>query len=279
MKRILVTGGTGVLGREVVGRLVERGDEVRVLTRNPRALVPDPAQTVRGDLATGERLLEAVVVADVIVHLATNPWRAGRVDLEGTRGLVEAARAGSSPHVVYISIVGVDRIPWGYYRLKLATERMIAESGLPWTVLRTTQFHDLVFVAFFYTSRLPVALVPKAVSAQPVDARDVADALVELASAPALNGYAPDLGGPEVHSAMELMQMVLRALDRKRPIVSLPIPGQVGQGFRAGYHLVPGGNQGRRTFAAYLQERIHRDGARIVVEVPYRRIGSFRHRQ
>jgi uncharacterized protein YbjT (DUF2867 family) len=167
----------------------------------------------------------------------------------------------------------------GYYRAKLASEQVIADCGLPWTVLRTTQFHDLVFVAFFYTSRLPVALVPKAVSAQSVDARDVADALVELASAPALNGYAPNVGGPEVHSAKELMQMVLQALDRKRPIVSVPVPGQVAQGFRAGHNLVRDGNWGTRTFVAYLQQKIHRDGARMVIEVPYRRIGSFRHRQ
>jgi nucleoside-diphosphate-sugar epimerase len=80
VKRILVTGGTGVLGREVVGRLVERRDEVCVLTRDPRAVVPDRARTVIGDLAAGEGLLEAIVDADVVLHLATNPWRASRVD-------------------------------------------------------------------------------------------------------------------------------------------------------------------------------------------------------
>src|SRR5579863_2562555 len=138
---IVVTGGTGTLGQQVVARLRDAGREVRVLSRRSRS-GPDGVQFVTGDLATGAGLAAAVHGAATIVHCASQQ----KGDAEAARNLVHAAsheNEETPPHLVYISIVGVDRFPRGYFKAKLAAENVITGSGLPWTTLRATQFYDL----------------------------------------------------------------------------------------------------------------------------------------
>ncbi len=102
---------------------------------------------------------------DTIVHCATTN---GRGDVAATRHLIESARASGARHLVYVSIVGVDRLPFGHYRAKLETERLIESSGLPWTILRTTQFHDLILWLTTVQRRLPVTLTLAGTSFQPM---------------------------------------------------------------------------------------------------------------
>jgi uncharacterized protein YbjT (DUF2867 family) len=138
---ILVTGGSGTLGRGVVDRLLAADHQVRVLSRRPRpAGTPTALGWVTGELVSGRGLAAAVADVAVIVHCASNPLRP-RVDIDGTRNLVEAAWAAGIWHLIDISIVGVDRVPYRYYQAKLQAERLIQASGLPWTILRATQFH------------------------------------------------------------------------------------------------------------------------------------------
>src|SRR3990172_2973042 len=139
---ILVTGGSGGLGSELVPRLAA-GHTVRILSRRPR---PPSATTewAQGELATGEGLAEAVAGVDMIVHAASSPFgKTRQVDVEGIRRLLPAA-APATPHLFYISIVGVDRIPFPYYRAKLAAEKLVEEPAVPYTILRATQFHTLI---------------------------------------------------------------------------------------------------------------------------------------
>jgi len=177
MSAILVTGGTGTLGRSLVRLLTGRGAAVRVLSRRPRPAPAPPYEWYTGDLRRGRGIEAAVAGADTIIHCAT-----GRGDAGAARTLLAAARRAGRPHLVYISIVGIDRIGVGYYRSKLETERLIAGSGLPWTVLRATQFHDLIARGCAALARLPVLPVPAATSFQPVDAGEVAARLAELAA-------------------------------------------------------------------------------------------------
>jgi len=267
MARVSVTGGTGVLGRAVVRLLAAQGATVRVLSRHPRVTV-EGAQIIVGDLTTGRGLDQALTGADTVLHLATNPFRPRRVDIAGTRRLVEAARRSGQPHLIYVSIVGVDRIPWPYYRAKLATEQIVAASGLPWTIQRTTQFHDLVLFALWSAARPPLAFVPRGVQGQPVDVRDVATRLVTLIGQHRV-GLADHLGGPQVLSAVELMRMMLGGYGIRKPIVSVPLVGRAARGFMAGHHLTPEHAEGTRTFAAYLADRVQRDHGRRRVDVPY----------
>jgi uncharacterized protein YbjT (DUF2867 family) len=242
MTPILVTGGTGTLGRAVVRTLTEADLPVRVLSRRP-----GPGHVV-GDLVTGDGLASALSEVDTVVHLATT--LRGRRDLTATRNLVTAA--AHVRHLVFVSIVGIDRIPIGYYKGKLAAERVVAR--LPHTILRTTQFHDLVHTLLAGAATLPVMPVP-AIRAQPVDVRDVASHLLALSQDPP-RGRAQDYGGPEVLPLAALATEYLRAAHRRRRQVPLRFPGRTFRAFRDGANLVPSGNpMGTTTFAEYLVER------------------------
>jgi uncharacterized protein YbjT (DUF2867 family) len=251
---ILVTGGSGVLGAAVVRRLLDTGRPVRVLSRRPQraANTPEKAEWAVGDLATGAGLAEALDGVGVVVNCASDTKGAGKTDETATRHLVEAAQAAGSPHVVHVSIVGIDLVPVGYYKAKLAAERLLQTSGLPYTVLRATQFHDLVLAGVQQLARLPVVPVPLGALVQPVEVGEVADRLAELALGEPV-GRAPDLGGPKVWSGADLVRAVLRASGRRRPVLPLPLPGKAMKALRAGGLLVrEGGSVGRRGFDDFL---------------------------
>ncbi|WP_405964768.1 SDR family oxidoreductase [Streptomyces sp. NBC_00723] len=245
MTTILVTGGTGTLGRLVTERLRSDGHEVRVLSRHtlPYAV----------DLREGGPGLDAAVAGvDTIVHCATTPRGD---DVQAAANLIAAARQAGVPHLLYISIVGVDRVPFGYYKAKLAVEELLAESGLGWTVLRATQFHDLLVQLFQGLAKVPVMMLPAGVSDQPVEVAEVADRLAELATgAPA--GRVDDMAGPEVRPLESLARAFLKASGRRCAVVNVPLWGAAYRGFRAGGHLAPERAVGKGTFEDYLATRI-----------------------
>lgn len=244
MTTILVTGGTGTLGRIVADELRAGGHDVRVLSRH--------AQPYAVDLREGGPGLDAALAGvETVVHCASSP-RGG--DEKAAAHLIEAARRASVGHLLYISIVGVDRVPFGYYRSKLAVERQIEESGLGWTVLRATQFHDLVVTVLRGLAKSPVLVLPAGVADQPVEVTEVAGRLAELAlAAPA--GRVPDMGGPEVRSFDSLARSYLRATGRRRSIVRLPLFGRAYGAFRAGGHLAPDHAVGKLNFEQHLAHR------------------------
>ena len=256
---ILVTGGTGTLGRLVVARLRDAGHKVRVLSRHGGE-AGDGIEHVTGDLATGEGIEAAVEGAEVIVHCAGS----SKGDGDKALNLVRAASPAGARHLVYISVVGADRIPvvggvdramFGYFASKRAAERAVADSGLPWTTLRATQFHDLILTTARQLARLPVMPVPAGFRFQPVDADDVAARLVELAlDTPA--GLVPDMAGPRVYGMAELLREYLGARRKRRPIVPVRLPGKAARAVRGGANLAPDQAVGHRTWEEFLAERV-----------------------
>ena len=248
---LLVTGGTGTLGRLVVPMLRAAGRDVRVLSRQPR----DPADgidQVTGDLRTGEGLAAAVEGAGTVLHLAGGP----KGDEEATSNLMEAAAAAGVRHVVYISVIGADKVPLSWFAAKLGAERAVAGSGLPWTTLRAAQFHDLALTVVEKMAKLPVIPAPGGLRFQPVDAREVAARLVELTlGEPA--GLVPDLAGPTVYGMAELSGGYLEARGKRRLTMPVRMPGKAGRAYRAGANLsVEGAHVGKRTWEDFLAERV-----------------------
>lgn len=132
---------------------------------------------------------------------------------------------------MHISIVGVDRVPYRYYQAKLQAERLLQRSGLPWTILRATQFHQLVLLVARGLARLPVVPVPAATSFQPIDAAEVADRLVELAVGPPA-GRVADMGSPQIRTATDLLRTYLHAARRHRLVVPVRLPVATFAGYR-----------------------------------------------
>jgi uncharacterized protein YbjT (DUF2867 family) len=239
MTTILVTGGTGTLGTPTVAALRAAGHDVRVLSRKT-----GPGLTT-GDLLTGAGVSAALGGVDTVLHLAT-----GRRDVDAARTLLAEARQAGIRHLVYISIVGVDAIPLGYYRQKLQVEALVAGSGLPHTILRATQFHNLV-AALFRAQRFSPVLLAPAFSVQPIEVREVAARLVEIAGADAA-GRVPDIGGPERRSGRDLARIWLNATGSRRLVAPARLPGKTFAALQAGHNLVPGVPYGRRTFEEFL---------------------------
>lgn len=247
---ILVTGGTGTLGRHVLPLLGEAGRKVRVLTRGHHA-GRDGVHFVTGDLLRGEGIDAAVRGVEIVLHLAGGP----KGDDDATRNLLLAASRAGVQHVVYVSVVGADRVPLSWLRSKHAAERAVVESGIAWSTLRAAQFHDLVLTVLATMTKVPVVPVPAGLRLQPVDARDVAHRLVELTLGPPA-GRVPDLVGPRVYEMSGLLRGYLAATGRRRPTLPVRIPGKAGRAYRAGENLAaPGARFGTRTWEDFLSER------------------------
>jgi len=244
MSTILVTGATGTLGRPVVEQLHRTDHQIHTLSRHPGVL-NETAHPV--DLRTGHGLDRALRGIDTVLHLATTPTGG---DLASATHLIRTARAADVSHLVYVSIVGVDRVPLRYYRTKHTIEEALLASGLGVTILRATQFHPLIQDLCARLARVPAMPYPD-IDVQPIDPAEVALRVVRLAQEePA--GRVPDLGGPQIESFRDLARTYLEATLTRRRLWPLRLPGATFAAYRAGAHLTPDHAVGRTTFAQYL---------------------------
>ncbi|MBS1679554.1 MAG: NAD(P)H-binding protein [Actinobacteria bacterium] len=228
---VAVVGGTGTLGSLVVADLLGRGERVAVLSRRPTG-VPAGAEHRHVDLTTGAGLDLALDGVHAVVDAANSQKGAKETLVEGTRRLAAAgARAGVANHVT-ISIVGIDLVPMSYYKAKLAQEEALAASEVPWTLLRATQFHQLLDSAFAAAARFGVRPTGE-VKVQPIDPAIVAGRLAE-ASLAAPAGRLPDVGGPRVQTLTELSGAWATARGKRRLPLRVPAWGKMGKALTAG---------------------------------------------
>jgi uncharacterized protein YbjT (DUF2867 family) len=221
--RIAVAGGTGLAGSQVVDELRAHGHEPVVLSRGQGV-----------DLRTGVGLDEALRGADAIIDavnvVTTSRAKSAAFFTATTQHLLDGARRAGVGHYVVLSIVGIDRVDFGYYEGKRRQEELALTSDVPATVLRATQFHDFP-EQLLTRSPGPVALVPQMTS-QTVDTGEVAAELVRLAVGPP-QGLV-ELAGPEVHSVPDLARRVARATGVRKLVVGVPLPGAAGRAMRNG---------------------------------------------
>jgi len=242
--RIAVAGGTGLVGRYVVGELAAAGHTPVVLARS------------RGvDLVTGAGLEAALTGAEAVVdvsNLQTAGARKSTAFFESAgRNLLEAGVRAGVRHHVLLSIVGLERVGLGYYQGKLRQEEIVAQDGkMPWTVLRATQFHEFAQQVLDQVPG-PLAVVPR-MRTQPVAAREVARHLVGIVLGPPL-GMAPELAGPRGEEMTDMVRRLLRAQGRRRFLLPVKLPGATGRAMAGGGNLPTGpGPRGVQTFDAWL---------------------------
>lgn len=261
--RVAVIGGTGALGSCVVRELTARGHTPVVVTRNPPAggagALGRGVEHRRADARGGEGLAQALEGAEAIVD-AYNDRRARAGELaEASRTLLAAEAAAGVGHHVAISIVGCDRVAVGYYAAKVAQEKVVEDGPVAWSMLRATQFHELVAEIFAAAGRARLRPAGRGLI-QPIDAAIVAARLVDAVGA-GPSGRLPDVGGPRVQTLTEL------AADWRahtgRWALPLPLPllllGKTGRVLRDGGLTDRDGAAGGPTFAQWLA----RDGAGV----------------
>jgi uncharacterized protein YbjT (DUF2867 family) len=262
--KILVTGGTGHLGRAVVARLKATDHHVRVLARRPGD--DTSVEWVRGDLATGEGVVTAVARVDAVIHAATHSPAAQRgsvrpldfvraptdVDVDGTKALLAAAEEAAVEHFIHVSIVGLPhmaRLP--YSRVKLAAEELVRGSAVPWSIVRATGFYWLLDRMLAKMVGRPILLIPADVRMQAVDSDDFAKSVVECVS-DGRRGEREDFAGPEILTMRELAEQYLAVRGLRRRIWNAPLPRRIKSALEAG-NTSPGARRGPTTWADWLR--------------------------
>ncbi|MFB7892731.1 SDR family oxidoreductase [Microbacterium sp. NPDC056044] len=242
--RIAVAGGTGVVGSHVVEAVRANGHDAVVLSRGSGV-----------DLITGSGLDAALAGVDAVVDTANvstlKADAAVRFFETATGNLITAAERAGVRHVVLLSIVGVDRMPYDYYAGKIAQERVVEASPVPWTILRATQFHEFAAQLFAQAKVGPLHVAPRA-RVQPVAAREVGARLAALAAGPA-QGRAADFAGPREERLDDMVKAYARHIGHGGWIPSVSLPGPQMKGMRSGLALPgPGALLGTQTFTESL---------------------------
>lgn len=247
--RVLITGGSGRLAQHLLSRPAASAFSWRVLSR--RSAPPGRSDWAVGDLVSGEGLAAALEGIDAVLHLASDAAHPQN-DVRAAEQLVRATASAGVKHVIYLSIIGVDRIPYRYYQAKHAAEEVLAAGSAPWTILRAAQFHSFIDWLLHQALRVPgLILVPAGFRVQSVADEEMADRLIEvLRAGPA--GRPRDFAGPEIMSASDAARTWRRVRRVRRAIAPIPVLGAVGRAFRTGANTAPESDRGRVTWSEWL---------------------------
>jgi uncharacterized protein YbjT (DUF2867 family) len=242
---IAIVGGTGTLGRQVAAELEARGNQVRPLSRH----TPE----YRVDLATGDGLGPALAGCEVVVDASNSASRkpAG-ILVDGSRRLLKAEAAAGVTHHVCVSIVGCDQVSMSYFRAKAEQERVVGQGTVPWSIVRSTQFHELVGTVVAAAGRWRVLPMPPGVL-QPVACADAARAIADVAEGAPLNRCLT-VAGPEVREVRDLARTWREVTGHRAALVPMPVPGTVGRALRSGALTAPRPDvRGATGFADWLR--------------------------
>jgi uncharacterized protein YbjT (DUF2867 family) len=260
MKKILITGGTGNLGRQVVGfLLLHKEFEISILSSRSNTHSSNNVKIFKGDLVNNIGLAHATKEAEIIIHCASDARNFKQVDIDGTLNLLNSLNK-KIRHFIYISIVGVDKSNYPYYQAKHEVENSIAGSGIPHTILRTTQFHSFVLAMlqpFIENKTNGIIKIPRRMKFQSVDITEVAKRLVEISMEKA-SGLLPEFGGPEILSFEEICRIYLNIIKSEDIIEPADFEGIRYELFRTGVNLCPDNIFGKTTWQEYLKDKFAR---------------------
>lgn len=260
MARVVVVGGTGLVGHHVVDECVRRGHQTRSVSRHrpahhsPRWV--SGAEYVQADVTNGDGLAESLDGADVLIDvLDGRAGKGARALDDGALNLLSAARQAGVRRAVLLSIVNADRADFSYYRAKVRQEKIYQNSAVPSVVVRATQFHNLVAGVFDAGGKVGILPVLKGAAFQPISVQDVAGALADAAThEPAPTGVI-NIGGPHVLAMAELARIYRDITGTTSRQVTVPLPGALGKFFSSGDNLAPDSPVDGLSFEDWLRQR------------------------
>lgn len=243
--KIAVAGGTGVAGRPTIAALRAMGHEPVLLARSAGV-----------DLVSGQGLAESLAGTDAVIDTtnlqAMRAGPVGRFFAATARNLTRAAQRAGVRHIVVLSIIAIERVPYGYYKGKLSQEEVLRDSPVPVSILRAAQFHEFS-VQYLAQSKGRFIVVPK-MRIQPVAVREVGAALAGIAvgSPTAMS----ELAGPRQEVLADMIRQVIRTRGDRRRVIELRVPGAAGRAMATG-GILPGeaARRGTQTFAGWLREQ------------------------
>lgn len=223
--KIAVAGATGMIGSLVVAQLERDGHHVVKLSRRTGV-----------DVMSGTGVAERLTGVDALIDCLGVTTTKAKVSVEffttTTRNLIRAEREMGVGHHVALSVVGARDAMTGYYQGKVEQERIVRGSGIPYTMVRATQFHEFAEQLVENSKVGPFVVAPKMLSA-PIAAAEVANALAELVTQPP-RGESLELNGPEPRQMSDLVKAVAKARGLRSPVIAVGLPGAGGRALREG---------------------------------------------
>lgn len=254
-KKLLVTGGSGTLGSEIIRKALEDNlYEVSTISTSPeKHIFPENCRVFKADLVTGEGLKDALNGIQLIIHCASSVNDPQHVDYDGTANLIAAADKSVLENLVYVSIVGIDDTDHPYYVMKLKVEQLIAGSGVPFSILRATQFHEYVvdFIKSLTATDKEIK-VPTGLKFQTIAVPELAEIFLRMLSSKA-TGEIAYIGGPEVKGLEDMTAGYLTAIRSQQEILLVEASQPREFRFRTGANLVPYAKYGLITWARFLE--------------------------
>ncbi|MBM7693641.1 uncharacterized protein YbjT (DUF2867 family) [Peribacillus deserti] len=251
--KILVTGGTGTLGNSFVKNALKDNIDVRIASRRQ----PQEPLTEWSflDLESGEGLKNSLLDVDVVLHAATSPVKnTSAIDVEGTKKLIEACKESRVKHLIFPSIVGIESLPMAYYQSKTEAEKIIKEGGVPYTIVRATQFHSLMDSLFHTLTKFPLSILPGQLKCQSVDVDEVASYLMELCQLTP-QGTVDDFGGPEILTLKEMYTVWEQHRHPKSLLIPLSyLPISLFKAMKEGKNTNIEQKRGKKTWEEWIKE-------------------------
>ncbi len=255
MITVLITGGTGTLGQALIDRLDRSQFTARIMSQRPRPIdLSGDIEWAQANLITGDGLIDAVRGASIVIHAASDFRNTQAVDVAGTARLISAAKSFSVSHFIYVSIVGIDRIPYDYYAAKLAAENIVARGEVPWTIARITQFHDLIDSRLTRDLKSFINFLPVRYQYQSIDVHDAVQALIEIAQHEPTQRV-ENIGGPQIlrYGDMARSWLIARGLSK---IILPKFPrGEYAHALTQGYNTCPQNKAGKITWREWLNQK------------------------
>ncbi|MEP6627035.1 MAG: SDR family oxidoreductase [Ginsengibacter sp.] len=229
-EQILITGASGLLGQAICKTLDRRSIHYIKTSRRKNDI---SEKTIYMDLSSGEGIREAIKGKTVILHLASDKGHPDN-DVDGTRLMLNhIIQDGLNPHFIFISVVGTNLIAMPYFKQKYRTEQLIIKSGIPFSILRATQFYEYIDQVLWQLLKFPIGLIPKKILVQPIDKDLVAEELVRMIFRNPTKGIA-EIGGKGIVTFDEMAKRWVAKYRKQRIIWNIPLWGRLGRNLLGG---------------------------------------------